>query len=236
MNKSRPRIVFLLPVPHEVRHRRRTAALTEVGARSRVLAFERDYYPGTDDFEYEPLGYIAKGQYWRRVVPLIRAIPRVRRAVRGADIIYAFGMDQLLLGVISALTNRSKLRFIYEVGDIREVSIGKSLLSRGLRYVERLLVRRSKLVVITSQAYLSGYFDPYKIAGNTPFIIVENKLPANYVQRPDDLCHVKTSPLTIGYFGLIRCEKSLEVIAKLGKQVNGSIQVVLRGYVFNSQI
>ncbi len=226
-------VCFLLPVKSQPRFLKRIAALEELGMRGRILAFERNYFTGeADALPYISLGSINNGAYLRRVPRLLSAVAQVRRSGKTAHAIYAFGLDMLLVGWLATRFLRQKPMLVYEVGDVREALTANNGLARVLRWLERRLVRRSALVVVTSDAFVREYF--HRIQGLTEgrYHVIENKLPSNF-PRPHPQLPVESrgrSVLTIGYFGLLRCVQSWEILKSAVVRGGGRIRVVARGF------
>ena len=72
--------------------------MMEQGAEVRCLAFERPYHKGRPpDCALEVLGRIPHGRYLFRL-RFLRSIGVIRRRIKDTDVVYAFGLDMLLLG------------------------------------------------------------------------------------------------------------------------------------------
>jgi succinoglycan biosynthesis protein ExoL len=227
------KIIFLLPVAAAALFYRRIKALERLGISPKVLAFERDYYPGKfNPDQYEVLGHLRHQHYYKRLLAIMRAIPKVRAAVANADVIYAFGLDMLLLGWIASRTINKPLKLVYEVVDVREVLLGENLISRSLRCLERFLLQRTKLLVVTTQAYVSEYYQKIQGLKNLHYHEIENKLPDNELPPFNSLAQKKfDGVLRIGYFGCIRCRRSWEILKKLAERAKGRILVYVRGFI-----
>lgn len=224
-------IVFLLPTTSQPRYHKRISALKRLNIRAKILAFQREYYRGRPFEEgHIRLGAIRHGEYLRRLGPLLRAIPRARLESQGADSMYAFGLDMLALGWLARLGRRKHARLVYEVGDVREVMLGQGLVARMLRSLERFLLRRTHLVVVTSRSFVSEYF--HKIQGETGirYEVVENKVNAGAMPVGQNTYPKgEGGRLRIGYFGLIRCKRSLEILRRVTEMGTGRVGVYARG-------
>lgn len=226
------KITFLLPVASDALHYRRIKALERAGAQSRILAFERDYYPGKlQPGEYESLGRLQHRHYSRRYMPYLKAISKVRAAVREADVLFVFGLDLLLLGWLASRALGKRLKIVYEVDDVREVLMGNGLLSRSLRWLERFLLQSVDLLVTVTEPLLQGYFLGIQGLTDLRYQVIENKLDNDALAQIESL--TKDGILRIGYFGLIRCRRSWEVLKKAAERGNGRVQVYVRGMSIN---
>ncbi|WP_027364776.1 glycosyltransferase family protein [Desulfotruncus alcoholivorax] len=226
------KIAFLLPVVSDARAHKRISGLKKFGARPVVLAFERKYYKGKPFPEgYISLSAIEHSKYHKRLIPFLKAFVKVRAAVKKTDVIYAFGLDMLLLGWLACLGPAKPFTAVYEVADIREVLLGKGLLSRCLRWLERFLLRRTKFAVVTSERYISGYYQEIQGIKDFRYIVVENKIdPVVTAKAPACPIGENAGILRIGYFGVIRCRRSLDILMEAALQSSGRVQVYLRGF------
>ena len=225
------RVNFLLPVVSQPRYYKRIRALEKLGVSSEIFAFERDYFRGNfQPDEYESLGNLKHGHYHKRLAPVLKALFRVRAMAGDTDVIYAFGLDMLLLAYSATCRLGAAPKIVYEVGDIRGVLLGRRFVSRLLRWLERRLLRRASLLVVTSEAYISGYYHGIQGLRRLRYRVVENKLDEN-APPPSAGAPACTDAgaLRIGYFGLIRCRRSWEIMKEVSKQADGRIQVYVWG-------
>jgi len=108
------------------------------------------------------------------------------------------------------------------------------LLSRGLdgallRLLESRLWRDVDMLLTSSPAFLHNYFA--RRGFTAPVTLAENKL----LLLEDDHLHVPTPkrpagpPWRIGWFGMIRCRRSLDILSSLARDAEGAIEVIIRG-------
>jgi hypothetical protein len=108
------------------------------------------------------------------------------------------------------------------------------LLSKGIagtiiRSLQARLWREVDLLVTSSPAFISHYFEPNSFPA--PIRLVENKV-ALLDGAQATIGMVRRSPgppWCIGWFGAIRCRRSLEILSDLAKASGGAIQIILRG-------
>ena len=92
------RVAFFLPNASDARYKKRINALEKNGVEATILAFKRNYYPGKPfDNDYTLLGNISHGQYYKRLIPFMRAFFKIRDAIKNTNVIYTFGLDVLSL-------------------------------------------------------------------------------------------------------------------------------------------
>lgn len=226
------KIAFLLPVASDARSHKRIKALKKLGVKPVTLAFERKYYSGNQiPGGYESLGRIEHSRYYKRLIPFFKVLSKVRAQVKEADAIYAFGLDMLLLGRFACLGLAKPLKAVYEVADIREVLLGKGLFSCCLRWLERFLLRRTDLIVVTSETFVSGYYREIQGLTTLRYLVIENKLDTDVLAQIPASSDTKSDEIIrIGYFGIIRCRRSLEILHEAAIQGKGRVQVYIRGF------
>lgn len=221
--------VCLLPVANDARIQRRLAALESRGVTTDVLAFEREHYPGKPPATgYRSLGIIEDGCSVRRLSSLLRAAPIVRAAVAGADVVYTFSFDLHALAWITTRTLVRRPALVYEVADIHPTLVGSRLTSRLMRAIERRLLSDTRLVVVTSEAFITGFYRGVQKIARLPHLLIENKPDLKMVTGARPLQR-RSGPITIGYFGMIRCQRSWQALRLIAERGNGRVRVYLRG-------
>jgi hypothetical protein len=101
-----------------------------------------------------------------------------------------------------------------------------------MRGAERWFGRNAALLVTSSPAFVRDYFEAYGQL-RAPVTLLENKVldlapgtaePAGSASLPE-----AGKPLKIGWFGALRCRKSLALLAAFTRATEGRFEVVLRG-------
>lgn len=205
--------------------------LIQGGGDVNVFAFERDYFVGREpNCSVSRLGSIARGRYVSRLAPLLSALPRIRAALTHIDYIYAFGPDMALIAHIASIGKR--IPVIMEIGDIRRAQTIGGFKGHFIRFVDRWIANRCRLLVLTSDKFLSEYYKK-RLGVLTKGIIIENKLErslekfnfSNQTKQP-----LKDRPLRIGYFGLLRCQWSWNVLENVAKSSQRHIEILVAGH------
>lgn len=227
------RIVSVLPVLGHPRDSKRVAMLQEAGFEVSVAAFQRDYHQGRmPDAPVISLGHIAHGRYVSRAIRMLLALPRLRRALRGARIAYASGQDMALFAMVAGLG--TGVRVVLEVGDIRHVQVARGLKGVIARVIDGFIVRHVRLLVVTARGFAEGHYRD-RLGSKTPWLLMENKLDEAPLRRAIEAAgDVHTEPregvLRIGYFGVIRCPWSCDVLRELARRGDGRIEIVIAGF------
>lgn len=238
---SRTRLAFFVPDFTDISTIKRSEAFLDRGYALTVFGFRRERY----NRDYDPpwphvrLGRTTDGQYGQRLRALVLAatrLPAHRQALAGTGIFYARNIDQLLLALLAAAISGSRARIVYEVLDIQPAFVGKGMFSRLVRLVERLCLRRVSLLVLSSPGFLRHYFVPVQ-RYQRPWFLLENKLPPSVPSRPAlgdaDTERRRRRRLgyrwVVGYYGLIRGDETLALMARLAERLRGIVLFRFRG-------
>lgn len=206
------------------------------GARVRVAGFRRGQ--GVLPEEAVVLGKTSNGRMIQRLRAIAAAWPRIARRIpqqdeTGPEVILARNLEMLALGARLARARKRQARLVYELLDIHGMMLGQGTVARALRRIEAGLLRRTSLVVLSSPAFETSHLRHYG-RPDLPALLVENKpftRPGNTAPRagaaPGGL--EEGGPLIIGWFGMLRCRWSLEVLDQLTRAEPGRFRVILRG-------
>ena len=119
---------------------------------------------------------------------------------------------------------------VYEVADIRDILLKKNINSFFLRWLERVLIKKIDLLVVTSKAYITDYYEEIQGLKNIRYIVIENKLNTEMGLKKNITNRInKDNIIRIGYFGLIRCKRSWQILKKVACNSKGRIQIYIRG-------
>ena len=213
-------------------------------AKKRILAFKKNvdhltivsYYRNTNikyDNHYN-LGKSSQKQYFKRFIKILFDVPRLVKILNknsDVNVVYAWNFDMALLFTFARVFIKRKLTFIYEVADIKPILISTSVIGKLLRYFEQKILNNTDYLCVTSQQFITNYFDKYYIYNLTEHIL-ENKV---YPQFPlindtntDNILKNK-SKWTIGLVGLHRCKTSLQLLNDLATHLPNKIDIYLAG-------
>jgi succinoglycan biosynthesis protein ExoL len=188
---------------------------------------------GAAERDVESLGMVAHRRYLARVPKLLRAAGKVRRAAREADVLYCFGPDMLLLAQLAVRGLRRRPLLVYEVGDVREVFVGDGPRAWAARALERRALRGLSMLVVTSDAYLRGYYYPLQGLQEVPYTIIEPKVdPTELPETPAPDWKPWDGRLRIVYYGWMCCARSWETLRRLAREGGDRVEIRLRGILW----
>ncbi|SDR54583.1 succinoglycan biosynthesis protein ExoL [Rhizobiales bacterium GAS191] len=178
------------------------------------------------------LGRTSDGMLGRRVVSLAGALTRLDRLgeqVRGADALVARNLEMLFLAARARKLHAPNAALVYECLDIHRMLLSRQLKSGLLRLFESGLWHNVDLLLTSSPAFVRNYFAPRGFP--SPIRLVENKVLL-VDERQSDCPRPRPTPgppWRIGWFGMIRCRKSLEILTSLARKADGDVEIVIRG-------
>lgn len=233
---------------HDSTVRKRIAGFRDAGRRVIGFTFARtrpeDARPLDAFWENVPLGTTRDRNYARRLPALAAALPRVMRhakALREARVIYARNIDMMALAMAAKRLSRSRATLAYEVLDVQRVFLREDALGRAFRAAERRALAEADCLVVSAPAFVSRYFEPVQAYGG-PWRLLENKIPAARIAAaPDRFARVLRhppldGPVVLGWFGVLRCARSLDLLEEIATRLGARVRIVLRGKLAEEDI
>ena len=198
----------------------------------RRTRYNADFVPDWPNVE---LGKTTERKLVTRIVAYLKALRILlanRRYWQSASMICARNLDLALLSLIMRACTRSRAPFVYEIIDIHPILTGPTVRGACARWLERRVLKRCGLLIVTSPAFLTRYFQPVQRYQGAAFLL-ENKWPQAVVashSRPIAYELVGNEPVwTIGWFGNLRCQQSLRILTELADALPNRVRVYLRG-------
>jgi succinoglycan biosynthesis protein ExoL len=212
--------------------RRRIAAFMSAGAHVRGYTMRRGAFLAPPEWDNVDLGATVDADFRQRITALIRARPILRHeapALRGADIVYARNLDMLALAHWARGMSGSRARLVYECLDVHRFMTKANPIGAAMRAVERRLLKDTDLVIVSSPAFVREYFD-VRHPGKAHTLLVENRVPPGFEYGPRPQTRAPHSgPIRLGWFGNLRCRRSLALLLDLAAQFPERIEIVMRG-------
>lgn len=206
---------------------RRKAMLQEGGATVTLAGFRRTQnpLPGVLD-----LGQTFNGGFAQRIIAVLRTALTLRKhkkLFQTADCIIARNLEMLAIGVRGKSLCKPSPTLVYESLDIHRLLLNQGAIGVALRELEGWLSRRVCALLTSSPAFIHEYFEKRSCV-HLPTYLVENKLYPDTAATPIPPRDT-AGPWVIGWYGAIRCHKSLEILKALVRESAGSVKVIIRG-------
>ena len=228
-----PRILYLVHNLADPAVERRVAMFREGGAEVEIAGFRRGDSPKPSlpiDTVVE-LDITHDGRMLHRIAAAARAAAGARvwsKSLSRPDSIVARNLEML------AVANRMRglwdvaPALVYECLDIHRLMLRQDRIGQIMRAVEQRLMRNVDTLITSSPAFLRNHFHTL---GALPALLVENKVFApdlGDVGRNPALVE-QNDPIRIGWFGALRCSKSLAALEAVSQRFGGRVEIVLRG-------
>ncbi|MCA9263646.1 MAG: hypothetical protein KDA60_07340 [Planctomycetales bacterium] len=230
-------IVYVAPDCTDSAVKKRVQGLLALGHDVTTFSFRRDRYNvgSACPWKNVELGKSQERRLVSRLFSVFRAlgiIMRHRTLWRQATMIYARNLDLALLALAGRLLNGSKTPVVYEILDIHPLLASPGLKGAIARWLERRVLARCRLLVISSPAYLTQYFQPRQNY-HGPSYLLENKWSPSGVFQGNRLLPIPNCAPTprwvIGWFGNIRCSRSVEILTQVADALPDKVTIYLRG-------
>jgi len=232
--------------------RRRVVMLQAGGAVVSLAGFRRSHDAVTDVAGIVPidLGRTSDGRFAQRLAAVAQAVWALKAALKDVakpDVIIGRNLEML------ALANRARTIFagrglasdrrelkggaddvpiVYECLDVHRLLLRQDLAGKAIRSAERALGRNASLLITSSPAFVRQYFEPFGQMG-MPVELVENKVLELGQDRDREIRPAPVpaagEPWKIGWFGALRCRRSLELLSEFSRRMEGRVEIVLRG-------
>ncbi|KFL31363.1 hypothetical protein JP75_10830 [Devosia riboflavina] len=228
-----PRILYLVHNLSDPAVARRLAMLRLGGAEVEIAGFRRADAPLADlpAETVVELDITHDARMLQRLLVTLKArygAKRWAKVLTRPDVIIARNLEMLAVaeGLLSLWDEPPAL--VYECLDIHRLMLRQDRLGRGMRAVEQRLMRRANLLITSSPAFLERYFDEQ---GAPPALLIENKVfaPGHDVVGRNVALDGIDGPVRLGWFGALRCRKSLAALDGVSRAMGGRLKVTLRG-------
>ncbi|MBR0749936.1 glycosyl transferase family 1 [Bradyrhizobium japonicum] len=226
------RIVYFVHDLSDAAVHRRVRMLRQGGATITVIGFRRSHAPVDipQASEVVDLGLTHDAKLAKRSIAVARSLAQIDRLahhVRESDLVIARNLEMLVLAARARHRYARSAKLCFECLDIHALLLSDRLPGRLLRTLESRLWRDVDLLVTSSPSFVEHYFRPRGFAGAIK--LVENKvLVGSPPDAPDDNRPVRR-PWQIGWFGMLRCRRSLEYLGRVSTALDGAVEVVIRG-------
>ncbi len=214
--------------------RRRVAMLHAGGASVRLFGFTRAQ-SAPAEIEGAPVvvfGQTFDGRLLHRALSSLASIFKLganAKTIAASDVIIGRNLEMLVVAWAARLLYARRARLVYECLDIHPAMVRDGLAGKILRTVERVLIARCNLVITSSPAFVRFYFQA-KQHISTPVALLENKVlrldGAAHIGAP---CSAAAPPWRIGWYGIHRTQKALDIICRIAGENPGLVHFIIRG-------
>ena len=212
---------------------KRAAAFVAQGCSVVGFMFRRDrsgLKPGAI-FRNVELGSTRDRSYIHRLPRLTLGIWRAARSrgtLRLADVIYARNIDMLAVALAAKVLTGSRALVAYEVLDIQRPFLRQDVVGTIFRVAERVMLRRCALLVVSSPDFVDHYFAPVQ-GRRTGWFLLENKVPPSALNDRATARKPSGPPWVIGWYGTLRCRRSLSALCSLADTLADLVEIRLGG-------
>jgi succinoglycan biosynthesis protein ExoL len=220
---------------------RRAAAFVDDGYSVQGFMMRRRDH-GPHAWDIVNLGETRDGAFFHRAIQIVRGArlaARQRDKLQSADLIYARNLDMLACAFLAKRFARLKTPVIYECLDVHRLLTRRDLAGSVMRWIERSLLRRTRGLVVSSPAFLRNHFEPHH-AGLFRAFLVENRLPEHAKRgprpAPADTASSEIRPLNLGWVGMLRCRRSLDLLCDLARRYPDDLVIQLHGRPAKTEI
>ena len=142
--------------------------------------------------------------------------------------IYARNIDMLAVALAAKALTSSRALVAYEVLDIQRPFLRQDVVGMVFRAAERVMLRRCALLVVSSPDFVDQYFAPVQ-ERRTGWFLLENKGPPSVSADRATVRKPAGPPWVIGWYGTLRCRRSLSALCGLADTLGDRVEIRLGG-------
>jgi succinoglycan biosynthesis protein ExoL len=227
-----PKIAYFVHDLSDPAVHRRVRMLSAGGAIVAPIGFRRtaEPLPSVEGVPVVDLGRTTDGRLAKRIFEVARILANfgaLAETVRGANVFLARNIEMLVLAIRAKRRYAPEATVVYECLDIHRMQLSKGLGGTLLRKLESRLWREVAFLLTSSPAFVRNYFAPRHFP--SPIRLVENKVLLLGEESTGFSRAAPGPPWRIGWFGIIRCRKSLEILSSLARVADGAVEIIIRG-------
>ncbi len=154
-----------------------------------------------------------------------------------ADLIYARNLDMLICAFLAKRKAGLKTPVVYESLDVHRLLTRSGIVGMLMRYLERTLLSRCLGLVVSSPGFLRNHFERH-YPGRYTAALVENRLAAgaDFGPRPAPRGLKHPGRLSLGWVGMLRCQRSFTLLCQLADQFPDTLHIHLHGLPARTEI
>jgi hypothetical protein len=216
---------------------RRIGMLATAGIGAVVFGFWRGHAPPAHigGAPCIPLGRSFDGKLAQRALLTVRNAFWARTLlarIGHVDLLMARNLE--MLAVASAASRQAGgMPLVYEALDLHRLLLSPGIEGRIFRALERRLMRNAALLMTSSPAFLREYYEATQLTSvRVPTLLVENKVfhpSGTNILRDGTAALPSGPPWRIGWLGMLRCRRSLELLRDLAARRPDLVRVEIHG-------
>ena len=227
MNKKT--ILCFLPLVGDTKDSKRIQLLMNAGFNIKVISFERqNHSPRKSNWDVKIIGNIEDGKYFARIITMLRAFQTLRYDMQSSDIVYCLSADLAIFAYLASFG--MKVQIVVDVADIREIQVKRSILGALYRLIDKLVSRKFSLIVVTSEFFITEYYDKWLNIGRQNYYLLENKVDYSAaMHRASKIKLSDSSKIKLGYIGYIRDNWTIKLLLELVSQYPEKYEIHIAG-------
>ena len=216
--------------------RRRVMTLQAGGATVSLAGFRRgdNKLAAIDGLTPIVLGETADGRFVQRILSVAKSsfsMAAKLKSVAKPDVIIARNLEMLALAKRATAIYGRDVPLVYECLDIHRLLLNEGAAGKAMNAAQQYFARNAKLLITSSPAFVDNYFTP-RSGLKLPVLLQENKVLQLHdaaTETPKPRMPRPGKPWKIGWFGALRCRKSLDILSEFAHRMDGKVEVILRG-------
>ena len=178
------------------------------------------------------VGKTFDGKFFNRLLSIVGATFRIRDLIKknSFEVLVARNLEQLFAANIAMVFLKERpRRVVYECLDVHRFLIDEGWKGKFLRKIEAICSKNVDLLLTSSPGFIQNYFAGSALAEKA-ILLVENKVfPSLEVDALVRHEARSRREVHIGWFGNLRCSKSLAILDEVSAALRGQLKVTIRG-------
>ena len=203
--------------------------LEKGGASVRLAGFCRDDKLSSAIAARKPLllGQSRDAAMLQRIAGTLRATiasAPLSRYFADCSVVMARNLEQLAI----ACRIKGARPLVYECLDIHHTLVGDGAAAKAVQWVESKLLPQVNLLLTSSPAFVTQHFAQTSL--DCRIELIENKLLVDSVESfaaPPQ--HAPDAPIRIGWFGMLRCARTLAVLREMAASASRPVEILIAG-------
>lgn len=228
------KILYIVHDLSDAAVRKRVKMLLLGGADLVIAGFRRTPEPINDIHGIAPinLGQTFNGQFLGRIKLAFKQYGFLKNSLKANefDVIIARNLESF--GIAHFLkTNFKNSKLIFECLDIHRMMLRTDFMGIALRAIEAYFLKSTSLIITSSNGFIKNYFHKLQNVKNE-ILLLENKILIETNEIIPPKINIKSEnkdKFIIGWFGIIRCKKSLKILSELAEALGEKIEIIIRG-------